>query len=85
MLLGGLRRCEVLGLRPGNVNAGEWRLHIVSGKGGRERIVPVCSRFFVALGEYLEVKRPSEAVTEACFVVLKGRRRGPAAVGGRAG
>jgi hypothetical protein len=36
-------------------------------------------------GEYLEVKRPSEAVTEACFVVLKGRRRGPAAVGGRAG
>lgn len=76
MLLGGLRRCEVLGLRLGDVGAGERRLHIVSGKGGRERIVPVSSRFFVALGEYLEVERPSEAVTEACFVVLKGRRRG---------
>jgi integrase/recombinase XerD len=48
----------------------------VSGKGGRERIVPVSTRFFQALGDYLEVERPSEAVTEACFVVLKGRQRG---------
>jgi integrase/recombinase XerD len=76
MLLGGLRRCEVLGLRLGDVNAGERRLFIANGKGGRERIVPVSSRFFEALGEYLEVERPADAPTEACFVVLKGRRRG---------
>jgi integrase/recombinase XerD len=76
MLLGGLRRCEVLGLRLGDVNAGERRLFIARGKGGRERIVPVSTRFFGALGEYLEVERPSEAATEACFVVLKGPRRG---------
>ncbi|MCA1679559.1 MAG: tyrosine-type recombinase/integrase [Actinobacteria bacterium] len=76
MLLGGLRRCEVLGLRLGDVNVGERRLQIVCGKGGRERIVPVSSRFFGALGEYLEVERPAEARTEACFVVLKGPRRG---------
>jgi integrase/recombinase XerD len=76
MLLGGLRRCEVLGLRFGDVNAGERRLFIARGKGGRERIVPVSTRFFEALGDYLEVERPDEAVTEACFVVLKGPRRG---------
>src|SRR4051812_10244366 len=76
MLLGGLRRCEVLGLRLCDVNVGERRVHITCGKGGRERIVPVSSRFFEALGEYLELERPAGAVTEACFVVLKGPRRG---------
>jgi integrase len=76
MLLGALRRCEVLGLRFSDVNVGERRLHIACGKGGRERIVPVSSRFFQALGGYLELERPAEATTEACFVVLKGPRRG---------
>jgi integrase/recombinase XerD len=76
MLLGGLRRCEVLGLRLGDVNVGERRVHISCGKGGRERIVPVSGRFFAALGEYLELERPADAETESCFVVLKGPRRG---------
>jgi integrase len=76
MLLAGLRRCEVLGLRLGDVNPGERRLFVVAGKGGRERIVPVSGRFFGALGEYLETERPSEVSTGACFVVLKGPRRG---------
>ena len=49
MLLGGLRRCEVLGLRLADVNPGERRLH-VRGKGGRERIIPVSSRFFAGAG-----------------------------------
>lgn len=77
MLLGGLRRCEVLGLRLGDVSAGERRVHVV-GKGGRERIVPVSSRFFAALGEYLELERPADVSTDRCFVVLKGPRRGRA-------
>jgi integrase len=76
MLLAGLRRCEVLGLRLGDINPGEQWLFVVSGKGGRERIVPVSGRFFQALGEYLEVERPPEVLTDACFVVLKGPRRG---------
>ena len=76
MLLAGLRRCEVLGLRLRDINAGEQRLFVASGKGGRERIVPVSGRFFEALGRYLESERPSGLVTEACFVVLKGPRRG---------
>jgi integrase/recombinase XerD len=76
MLLGGLRRCEVLGLRLRDVSVGERRVHISCGKGGRERIVPVSGRFFAALGEYLELERPADADTESCFVVLKGPRRG---------
>jgi integrase/recombinase XerD len=76
MLLGGLRRCEVLGLRLRDISPGEQRLLIACGKGGRERIVPVSSRFFAALGEYLELERPVAAPSEACFVVLKGPRRG---------
>jgi len=76
MLLGGLRRCEVLGLRLGDVNPGEQRLFVASGKGGRERVVSVSGRFFEALGAYLEAERPPDAVTNACFVVLKGPRHG---------
>jgi integrase/recombinase XerD len=76
MLLGGLRRCEVLGLRLRDVNPGEQRLFVASGKGGRERVVSVSGRFFEALGAYLELERPADAVTDACFVVLKGPRRG---------
>jgi integrase/recombinase XerD len=76
MLFGGLRRCEVLGLRLADVNAGERRLFIARSKGCRQRVVPISGRFFEALGEYLEVEPPSEATTEACFVVLKGPRRG---------
>lgn len=76
MLLAGLRRCEVLGLRLQDINPGEQRLFVASGKGGRERIAPVSGPFFEALGRYLESERPPDAITDACFVVLKGPRRG---------
>jgi integrase/recombinase XerD len=76
MLLGGLRRCEVLGLRLADVSAGERRLFIAEGKGGRQRIVPLSPRFFAALGDYLDHERPASAVTGKVFVVLKGPRRG---------
>ena len=67
-------RCWGCGLR--DVNPGERRLFVGLGKGGRERVVPVSARFFEALGEYLESERPRELSTDACFVVLKGPRRG---------
>lgn len=83
MVLGGLRRCEVLGLRLGDVNAGEHRVFIAEGKGGRQRIVPVSARFFATLGRYLEEERPKMAATDQVFVVLKGPRRGePLSAGG---
>jgi integrase/recombinase XerD len=75
MLLGGLRRCEVLGLRLGDVDTASKRVFIANGKGGRQRHVAVSRRFFAALGDYLANERPDTG-TDALFVVLKGRRRG---------
>ena len=76
MLLGGLRRWEVLGLRFEDINAGERRVFIADGKGGHQRVVPISSRFFDALAAYLCDERPEEADTDRIFVVLKGPRRG---------
>lgn len=75
MLLGGLRRCEVLGLRLADVHPGEKRLFIADGKGGHQRMVPMSARFFTSLADYLEIERPS-ASTDRVFVALKGPRRG---------
>jgi site-specific recombinase XerD len=75
MLFGGLRRCEVLGLRLKDVSAGEHRLFIAEGKGGHQRSVPVSRRFFVSLSEYLARERPDTGV-DWVFVVLKEPRRG---------
>jgi len=75
MLLGGLRRCEVLGLNVGDINAGERRVFIADGKGGHQRVTPISARFFEALAAYLIEERP-ETATDRVFVVLKGPRRG---------
>jgi len=76
MLLAGLRRCEVLGLRLVDVQVADHRLVITEGKGGHHRVVPVANRFFDALGAYLHDERPANARTDRVFVVLKGPRRG---------
>jgi integrase/recombinase XerD len=76
MVLGGLRRCEVLGLRLEDIRPGERRVFIAEGKGGHQRIVPISTRFFATLGAYLNDERPRTSATDAVFVVLKGQRRG---------
>ena len=76
MLLGGLRRCEVLGLRLADLRLGEWRVFIADGKGGHQRLVPISQTFFVTVAAYLNDERPAEAVTDRVFVALKGPRRG---------
>jgi site-specific recombinase XerD len=76
MLLGGLRRCEVLGLRLKDLWVGERRLFVVDGKGGHQRIVSISDRFFAAVGDYLTFERPAGCDSERVFVVLKGQRRG---------
>jgi integrase/recombinase XerD len=76
MLFGGLRRCEVLGLRLQDLHPGERRLFITEGKGGHQRIVPITNRFFRTAADYLEVERPRSSTTDRVFVVLKGPRRG---------
>jgi len=83
MVLGGLRRCEVLGLRMEDLRVGERRLFIAEGKGGHQRLVPVSARFFVAVQAYFDAERPPCLRTDRVFVVLKGPRRGqPLAVRG---
>jgi integrase/recombinase XerD len=76
MVLGGLRRCEVLGLRLGDVQTGERRVFVADGKGGRQRLIPMSNRFFKTLSVYLKEERPIDTPTDKVFVVLKGPRRG---------
>jgi integrase len=76
MLLGGLRRCEVLGLRLDDLKLGEHRVFVADGKGGHQRLVPVSVRFFALVGDYLEHERPRTSATDRLFVVLKGPNLG---------
>jgi len=76
MVVGGLRRCELLGLRLADLWVGERRLFIAEGKGGHQRVVPIADGFFAAVGDYLHDERPRPSATDRVFVVLKGPRRG---------
>jgi integrase/recombinase XerC len=71
MLLGGLRSAEVRGLRLADVDMGRRRLR-VTGKGGKERQIPVDQAFFTELAAYLRLERPPGLATPECFVVLRG-------------
>lgn len=76
MVLGGLRRVEVLGLRLEDLRFGERRVFVVEGKGGHQRIVPISARFFDSVANYLAAERPKDATTDRVFVVLKGPNTG---------
>src|SRR5918994_1503460 len=76
MVLGGLRRCEVLGLCLGDVQVPERSLFITEGKGSHQRVVPISNTFFAAVGDYLREERPKEIGTDRVFVTLKGPNRG---------
>jgi site-specific recombinase XerD len=75
MLLGGLRAAEVRSLRLADVDMGLRRVR-VSGKGGKERVVPVDPVFFAELAAYLREERPARCATPECFVVLRGPTAG---------
>jgi integrase/recombinase XerC len=75
MTLGGLRAAEVRSLRLADVDMGLRRVR-VTGKGGRERVVPVDRAFFTELGAYLRDERPAGCATPQCFVVLRGPTAG---------
>jgi integrase/recombinase XerD len=78
MLLGGLRRCEVLGLRFEDLRPGENQVFVADGKGGHQRLVPISPTFFSTVAAYVETERPVDSPTDRLFVVLKGPRRGMA-------
>jgi len=75
MLLGGLRRCEVLGLRLEDLRLGEWRVFIADGKGAHQRLVPLSPSFFTTVAAYMNTERPPSD-SDRVFVVLKGPNRG---------
>jgi integrase/recombinase XerD len=72
MVLGGLRRCEVLGLTLGDIQVPERSLFVAEGKGGHQRVIPISNVFFAAVGDYLRSERPRDAATDQVFVALKG-------------
>ena len=76
MVLGGLRRCEVLGLALGDIQVPERSLFVAEGKGGHQRVIPISNMFFAAVGDYLRSERPRDADTDRVFVALKGPTRG---------
>ena len=76
MVFGGLRRCEVLGLRLEDLDGAHRQVFIVEGKGGHQRQIPISGRWFTTVSEYLRDERPNHTDTDRLFVVLKGQRRG---------
>ena len=71
MLLGGARAAEVRSLRLADVDIGLRQVK-VTGKGSKQRLIPVDRAFFAELGSYLRTERPSGLSTPECFVVLRG-------------
>ncbi len=84
MVLGGLRRCEVLGLRLEDLRLGEWRVFIADGKGGHQRLIPVSKSFFATVADYLNHERPTRCGDGSGVRGAQGPDAWPAAVGGRA-
>lgn len=76
MVLGGLRRCEVLGMRLGDLRPAERRVLVAEGKGGHQRMVSISPRFFRSVAIYMQTERPENVSTDRLFLVLKGPRRG---------
>jgi integrase/recombinase XerD len=78
MVLGGLRRCEVRGLRLGDLRVAERGAFIAGGKGGRQRLVRLPGRF---LPRWLPVWRASGRRKRSGVRGLEGAAPRPAAVG----
>ena len=76
MLLDGLRSCEVLSLQLEDVELANAQMR-VSGKGNRQRLLPMPTEVLEVLRNYLRLERPLTNAP-ALFVSLKGRRRGQA-------
>lgn len=77
MLLGGLRASEVRTLRLADVNMG-MRHVTVTGKGSKQRLVPIDRAFFAEVRAYLDGEQPKGLDTPECFVVLRGPTTGQA-------
>lgn len=52
----GMRRGDLLSLREGHVNLPGRRIAIIGGKGGKDRVVPICPRLALVLKRWSEVR-----------------------------
>jgi integrase len=75
MLMGGLRRSEVLGLTLEDLDFGQRTVLVREGKGGHQRLVPVSNVALAAIIQYLNEERPVSPSPKV-FLALKGLRRG---------
>lgn len=72
----GLRRMELLNLRIADVDLGEGAVRIVSGKGGKTRVIPIVAELREALSDWLEVRRATPR-HDYLFVTSRGNRIHP--------
>ena len=73
----GLRLSELVGLNPEDIDFGDNLVH-VTGKGGKQRLVPVGRKAQAALRGWLEIRALLAKQDEiALFVGIRGRRIGP--------
>jgi site-specific recombinase XerD len=77
MLLCGLRSREVLQLRVRDLDFEDRRIR-VSGKGNKERALPLPPLLIALVRKYLLLERPASCRSDRLFVVLQGARRGDA-------
>ncbi|MBM3176195.1 MAG: integrase [Chloroflexi bacterium] len=75
MLLGGLRRSEVVSLTLRDIDFGKRVVVVRDGKGGQQRVAAVAGEAFQVLLRYLNKERPPSSSAHL-FLVLKGPHRG---------
>src|SRR4051794_4000121 len=76
MVLGGLRRCEVLGLRLEDLRLGEWRGVIDNRKGGHQPLVPGSAPLFARVADYPHDESPAAAAPEPVVGLFERAPRG---------
>lgn len=54
----GLRRGEAINLKPGDIDSKRMIIHIIKGKGKKDRIVPVSEKLLSLLREYFKAYKP---------------------------
>ncbi len=74
MLLCGLRRMEIVGLKKDDVNFHQSCLR-VRGKGKKERLVPMPFHLMQVFEKYLDIERPIRS-EDTFFVILQGKKTG---------
>jgi integrase/recombinase XerD len=60
----GMRRCELLSLEPNHIDAERKVIKVMSGKGHKQRLVPISERLIMMLRAYYKVYRPTTYLFE---------------------